>query len=408
VRGLADTTNEADAWAFNSALAPLANGTAGRAAALSSVLNSFSYLTTETPTTQSYAAYAQAVWHITQKWALTVGFRETYETKSQSIFSAGEGNSQLLTCASSGASCVFEGYTLARATAQKVAGAYPTGTADFTVHNLMPSGLASLSYQWRPNAMLYATYSHSEESAGVNVGLLSSTVLVHGVTYAVAPEGADNFELGIKSQLLDRRLTLNVDGFWENISNYQTNAVFLINGAPTQALANAGGIRSRGVEMDASYTVTPNLQLRASGSYTDAQYTNYPNAPCAPEQTAAGLTSCSLTNREVANTPRYILNLAADYQRQISPKAIGYVSADYSFRSSQNLLTDDSQYGHIDGYGIADIRVGVKLSGRYDLSMWVQNLTNTNYLTNIQETYGSFLGYLGDPRTFGVTLRVRM
>jgi outer membrane receptor protein involved in Fe transport len=40
--------------------------------------------------------------------------------------------------------------------------------------------------------------------------------------------------------------------------------------------------------------------------------------------------------------------------------------------------------------------------------MWVQNLTNTNYLTNIQETYGSFLGYLGDPRTFGVTLRVRM
>ncbi|HEY2052292.1 MAG TPA: TonB-dependent receptor [Caulobacteraceae bacterium] len=408
VRGFADTTNQADAWAFNSALAPLANGTPARSAALSSVLNGFSYLTNETPETQSYAAYGQAVWHITRKWALTLGFRETYETKTQSILSSGEGNTQLLTCAGTGATCVFDGYALPRATAQKVAGAFPTGTANFSVDNLMPSGLASLSYQVRPDAMLYATYSHSEQSAGLNVGLLSSTVLAHGVTYAVAPEGADNYELGLKSQLLDRRLTLNLDAFWESISNYQTNAVFLINGAPTQALANAGGIRTRGFEMDASYTVTPNLQLRASGSYTDAQYTNYPNAPCAPEQTAEGLTSCSLTGREVANTPRYILNLAADYQHEISPKVIGYVSADYSFRSSQNLLTDDSRYGHIDGYGIGDIRIGVRISGRYDVSMWVQNITNTNYLTNIEETYGAFLGYLGDPRTFGVTLRVHM
>lgn len=409
VHGLADTTEQADAWAFNSTLAALANGTAARAAALSSTLNGLSYLTTEAPKSQSYAAFGQAVWHIAPKWALTLGFRETYEDKTQSIVSSAQGNTQLLTCAATGASCVFDGYTLSQATAQKAAKGFPTGTANFGVSNVLPSGLASLSYQWRPNAMLYATWSHSEQSAGVNVGLLSSQVLAHGVTEAVAPEAADNYEIGIKSQLFGRRLTLNLDGFWEDISNYQTNAVFLINGAPTQALANAGGIRSRGVEMDADWAVTPNLKLRASGAYTDAQYTNYPNAPCAPEQTVAGLTSCALTGREVANTPRYILNLAGDYQREIRPDMIGYVSGDYAFRSSQNLLTDDSRYGHIDAYGIADVRVGVKFGGgRYDVSMWVQNLFDTNYLTNIQENNGAFMGYLGDPRTFGATLRVRM
>jgi iron complex outermembrane receptor protein len=82
------------------------------------------------------------------------------------------------------------------------------------------------------------------------------------------------------------------------------------------------------------------------------------------------------------------------------------VAADYSLRSSQNLLTDDSRFGHIDAYGVTDARLGVKFGGgRYDVSMWVQNLFNTDYLTNIQENNGAFLGYLGDPRTFGGTLR---
>jgi iron complex outermembrane recepter protein len=213
----------------------------------------------------------------------------------------------------------------------------------------------------------------------------------------------------VKNSLLDRRLTLNLDAFWEEVSDYQTNAVFLINGAASQVLANAGGIRSRGFEMDAAWVVTRALNLRASGAYTDAQYTDYPNAPCAPEQTAAGLSSCSLTGRPVANTPRYILNLAGDWTHALRPGLLGYVAADYSFRSSQNLLTDDSRFGHIDAYGVADVRLGVRFGAafRYDVSMWAQNLFDTDYLTNIQENNGAFLGFLGDPRTFGATLRAK-
>jgi iron complex outermembrane receptor protein len=405
VKGLSDTTDAADAWAFNSTLAGLANGTPARAAGLSSVLNGLSYVTDETPKSESYALFGQAVWRIAPKWSLTMGFRDTYESKTQAIDSFGAGNTQLLSCAATGKGCVFDGYGLSVANAAKAAKGFPTGTTNFGADDNLLSGLVSLSYQWRPNAMLYATYSHSEQSAGVNVGLLSAQVLANGVTEAVAPEGADNYELGIKSQLLDRRLTLNLDGFWEEVSNYQTNAVFLINGSATQALANAGGIRSRGFEFDGAYMVTPNLNIRASGAYTDAGYTNYPNAPCAPEQTAAGLSSCSLTGRPVANTPRYIANLAADYTREIRPGVNGYLTGDYSFRSAQNLLTDDSRYGHIDAYGIVDARLGVRFGGgKYDVSMWVQNLFNTDYLTNIQENNGAFLGYLGDPRTLA-TLR---
>ena len=406
VAGKFDTMNQADAWAFNSVLAGLANGSAARAASLSAVLNGFNYLTYETPSSDSYAAFGQAVWHISDRWALTAGFRDTYETKTQAINAFDGGNTQLQTCANTGLNCNFLGYPLSQADAVKAAQAFTTGVANFGSDNNLLSGLVSLSWQWRPDVMTYVTYSHSEQSAGVNVGLLTSQLLANGATEVVAPEGADNYEVGIKSALLNRRLTLNLDGFWEEISNYQTNAVFLINGSAKQALTNAGGIRSRGFEMDAAFAVSPSLKVRASGAYTDAEYTSYNNAPCAPEQTAAGLSVCSLTGRPVANTPRYIFNLAADYTHEIVRDVIGYATADYSYRSGQELLTDDSSVGRINGYAVVDARVGVRFgAGRYDLSMWARNLFQANYLTNIQENNGAYLGYLGDPRTFGASLR---
>jgi iron complex outermembrane receptor protein len=407
VRGLSDTTYDSDGWAFNTTLAGLANGTAARAASLSSMLDGLSYVTHENPDSRSYAGYGQFTYHLTPTLSLTGGFRDTWERKNQDIASFGSGNVQLLQCATLGTGCGFGGYTITQANAQKATKGFPVGTAEFGRGNNLLSGLATLAWQVRPDTMLYATYSHSEESAGVNVGLLSSQLLANGITEVVSPERANNYEVGFKTALFDRRLTLNIDGFWETVADYQTNAVFLINGSATQALANAGGIRSRGVEADAAFSVTPELHLRASGSFTDARYTDYPNAPCPPEATASGRTVCSLTGRRVANAPRGIVNLAGDYQHRFVSGIVGYAEADWSYRSSQNLLTDDSSHGRIGGYGIVDMRVGVKLGqGRYDVSMWVQNLTGRNYLTNIQENNGAFLGYLGDPRTFGASFRV--
>ncbi len=222
----------------------------------------------------------------------------------------------------------------------------------------------------------------------------------------VAPEGADNYEIGAKTQWFDHRLTANVDAFRETVSNYQTNAVFLVNGSAKQALANAGGLKSQGVEYDAALEVASGFQLRSSGAYAEAVYTDYGNAPCAPEATAAGATVCSLTGRGVANTPHWVFNLAADFTHQLTDGLDGYLTADYSYRSSQNLLTDDSAGGRVNGYGVVDLRTGVRFGGgKYDLSFWVQNLFDKDYLTNIQENEGGYYGYTGAPRTFGGTLK---
>jgi iron complex outermembrane receptor protein len=406
VDGLSDTMNQQDAWAFNSTLAGLANGTAARASALSAMLNGLNDITLEDPTSRSYAAYLQADWRLDDRWTLTGGFRDTYDRKTQSLDSYATGNSQLLTCAASGKSCQFGAYTLSQANATKAIQAFTTGATDFAASNNLLSGLATVSYKVDADSLVYATYSHGEQGSGLNVGLLPSQVLAKGATYVVAPEGANNYELGAKTQWLDHRLTVDADAFWETVSNYQTNAVFLVNGSAKQALANAGGLRSQGFEYDAAFQVLPGLQLRSSGAYTEATYSDYGNAPCPPEETARAVAVCSLTGRGVANTPRWVANVAVDYSHPVTDDLQGYIDADYSFRSSQNLLTDDSAGGRINGYAIVDLRTGVRFGGgRYDISFWVQNLFDTDYLTNIQENQGGYFGYTGAPRTFGGTLK---
>ncbi|MGE6057289.1 TonB-dependent receptor domain-containing protein, partial [Klebsiella variicola subsp. variicola] len=72
-------------------------------------------------------------------------------------------------------------------------------------------------------------------------------------TQTVKPEKVNSYEIGLKTQFLDRRLTLNLAGYWTDVFDYQAtvnnNAINVIRGY----LANAGQVRSRGFEFDTSY-----------------------------------------------------------------------------------------------------------------------------------------------------------
>ena len=73
-----------------------------------------------------------------------------------------------------------------------------------------------------------------------------------GIDPDVAPEKVDSYELGIKSQWFDRKLTLNLAGYWTEISDYQTAITEQVPNTVNvrQYIANIPGVRSRGVEAD--------------------------------------------------------------------------------------------------------------------------------------------------------------
>ncbi len=87
----------------------------------------------------------------------------------------------------------------------------------------------------------------------------------------------------------------------------------------------------------------------------------------------------------------------------------GYVGAQYAYRSSAFLTTDNSSFARTGAYGVTNLQIGTRIdNGRLDLSFWVRNLFDTHYLQNVNEGTGTFTTYIGDPMTLGVTLRAKI
>jgi iron complex outermembrane receptor protein len=341
-----------------------------------------------TPRTRSYALFGQATWHATSKLNITAGVRETYESKSEQVWRPNPVSS--LTGLPSAA--------LAYAT-------YPA--ARVSVADWAPSGLISADYKIAPDVMAYATVSRGEKAGGVSTTLPGAGLGLGSLK--VKPEVADNGEIGVKSQLFDHRLQLDVDVFYTEVQDYQATYFATPPGGGTtvQVLTNVGKVRTEGVEAEATARPVAGLTLTSTVSYNDAIYASYPSGPCPVEVTAA---ACNLTGKPVAGAPRWIANLSGQYEHPLAGAVIGYVGADYSWRSSYYGYLDDSRYDKTGDYALINARLGLRqANGRWEAILWAKNLADKRYVASYLN-YGSlipgaYVPFFGDPRTFGVTLR---
>ena len=170
----------------------------------------------------SYAAFLQGTWHFTPQWNLTAGLRETYEIESG---------------------------TIARTVLIGGSGPPPPSLAAYngslSTNEWTPSGLLSVDYKVSDAALLYGTSSYGAKAGGFNPAVPSTgngTILPID-TLKVKPERMTDFELGLKSALLDRHVVLNMDGYWGSIADYQTSAVqTLPNNLRKSSITNVGSV----------------------------------------------------------------------------------------------------------------------------------------------------------------------
>ncbi|MEH3159483.1 MAG: TonB-dependent receptor [Sphingomonas taxi] len=356
------------------------------------------------PHTQSGAVFGQATWHITPALSLTGGLRYTHEEKWGSY-----ANQRLFAQPTTGLTAA----QIARVTAIRNAlapiQAFSVDTDDDSV-----SGLATIG--WKPSAdtLVYATYSRGAKSQGLNL-----TTLPAGVDPVVRPEKVDSYELGLKSQFWGQRVTLNLAAYQTNVRDYQTTIVQQVIGTNTYInyIANIPKVRSRGLEGDLAVRPADWLSLTGSVAYTDASYRDYPNGPTPVEAlnptaaNPAGSPVRDFTGERLAGVPKWAASLGADVTRSLGTgEAEAYVHGDWSYRSSYYTVASNSRYGLVPGYGIANARAGIRLGEgqRYDLSVWARNLFDKDYFQTLNvQNYGLVTAILGDPRTYGATLKVR-
>ena len=364
-----------DASAFYTLYARLANP----AAAAITVAPGSQYLDDVDTTVDSYAAFGQANYKLTRTVTLTGGVRYTHDRRAGVSDTSTSGTPYAPT------SIPFH--------------------YDVAVANGNVSWLATLS--WKPsNALLaYATASTGYKGAGLN---LNSSVSA-GTPLILSPEKVRSYEVGLKQQLSNRRITLNLAAYWTTLRGLQAN-IYPLNGAKSY-LTNVGDVRARGLEADAQWQVTDALSLTANGSFNDTRYTSYRNAPCP----VGGASVCDLTGQRVYQSPKWTANVIADYRFNKGGAVQPYLIGRYAYRSSMFGTVDDGPYGIIPAYSLASFRVGAVFGrGRFDASAWVDNAFDQTYYQNLGGSSiagtgtTSYGGQLGTPRTVGATLRVNL
>ncbi|KUR72479.1 TonB-dependent receptor [Novosphingobium fuchskuhlense] len=384
----------APTWFIPAVPAPVAN------AALSGYeVNSFSE-----PRTKSYALFGQTDWHITPTLTLTTGLRFTHEEKT-GTFEQWVASAPDISAFPAPAQTAIQ---TIRNNFNRVIPRFETKLKDDSL-----SGLVSLGWKVAPDVLVYGTYSHGNKSGGLNLTQLPITI----TDPSVRPEKVDSFEVGVKSQFLDRRATLNIAGFWTEIRDYQTAITDtdpIIIGVTRQYIANIPKVRSKGVEGDFRYAPSDRFAFNASASYTDAKYVTYTNAPLAPEidPVRAGLpnlVAADLSGQQLPGVPKFAYTVGADGNLPVTGSISAYSHIDWSYRSSFNTSSSNSSLAQIKGYGLINARLGLRTeSGLWDLAIWAKNLLDKDYYLSLSPAAtGVVTGQVGEPRTFGATLRTR-
>lgn len=367
-------------------------------------------------TNTSAALFGKLTWHVNDRLSVSPGLRLNYDRKDGSYVSTvtnGAGSTTLTND-------------------QRGVLAPQNYTPSFTNWNL--SGDLTIAYAFNPNVHYYATYARSYKSGGINLSGLpldgqNNPILA---TQTVRPEKVNHFELGLKTQFADRRATVNIAGFWTEIGDYQATVNNLQVNVLRGYLANAGRVRTRGVEIDSAFRPTQRFNLYANGAFTDARYTRFTNAPCPPE--LSGGTALPVVNGQIVGTPaaagtpgnslpycnisgqwlpgvsRWAFSYGAEYDLPATVAGTEgqfYLGYDGSYRSKFSSNPSRSAYTDINGYSLSNVRAGFKAPGSWNAFVWVRNLFDHDYYELLATQSGStglVVGQPGDPRTYGFTI----
>ncbi|AYG94233.1 TonB-dependent receptor [Brevundimonas naejangsanensis] len=287
------------------------------------------------------------------------------------------------------------------------------------------SGTIKASYRFNDSVMAYGSYAHGYKSFGYNLDRVQAGVTPTASLYFPA-ETVNSYELGLKNTLFNRTVLFNLTYFDQKFEDFQLNTflgtAFVVESIPE--------VRSRGVDADfVWFTPVEGLSFHGGATYTDTKYghfvaadltnpSNFPQlsllpgarASFAPEWSATGSMAF---DRSIGAGLKLGLNLSAKYSTEFNT---GSDLLPYKMQDAMTLLNGRITLGSEDE--------------RWALDIWGQNLTDEEYLqvainaplqgsafqTTVQpngtfynpakdtQTYNAFLG---QPRTYGVTLRVR-
>jgi iron complex outermembrane receptor protein len=329
--------------------------------------------------TNSMAGYAQATWTLLPGTNATAGLRYTYEDKKLA------GAQEFSIADSPGPTTPIP----------PPAAGIPS---ESSFNNL--SYRVAFDQKLSRSILGYISYNTGFKSGGYNLTLATNPVY--------QPETIRSAEIGLKSDLFDEHLRLNVAAFHYNYSNIQVGRFT----SGTEAIYNGAAAKIYGLDLDADYVLSPELTLSGGLSYLHDRFTSFPDADffvpgggCVP--VAAGVPCAgNAAGHKLAYSPTLTYNISGNYRHRFSA---GSLSVNVTYYHSSRFYAAPDDYLYQDGFGILNSSITwTDPSSRYSIKVWGKNLGNTVYATSLVEANQGPLRALGSPLTYGVTFGVKL
>ena len=332
---------------------------------------------------RTYSLFGQLVWKIVDQVELSAGVRYTKEKKDSSI------SNRYVHAPLGGVAFSPAGRVL---------------VDRFKDSNYSPE--ATLT--WRPSTDLtaYISYKTGYKSGGLGLSAVLTPANVPVSAFAFGPEKISGFEGGIKSQFLDRRLTITGAVYSYDYTDLQVSS---FNATTTSfTISNAASASVKGVELELNYRPSRMFSVYGSIAYNDAKYDSY-IAGCYGGQTLAQGCNVSVANGadNLPNTAddRYAQNLAGfplarapevtatagfNLEAPISDRLNFGLTGNARYSDSFYGIENGSPAGIVNSYWLLDasVRIGTADEG-WQLSLIGRNLTNKYYSNIIVEKPGA-------------------
>lgn len=310
-------------------------------------------------TTTSYSVFGQVGVPIGEKWKVTGGLR--YTSDDQELDFALDSNLGIL----------------------------GSGTRTESFENVSPR--AVLEYTPTDDILLFASYN-----GGFKSGLFNT---VEPTRPVVRPEELKAYEVGVKSSLLDNRMTFNGSAYFYEYEDLQVLQVV----AASTVLLNAANVEIYGFDADVEFAVTDNFVLRGGISLIEGEYSSFDAAPISVSNApfpGSTIVPGNAAGNQTARTPEYQLIVGGTYlfTDQLSLSMNLNHTSSY-FWEADNRLEEP-------GHDILNAALDwTSEDGRYGVSVWGKNLLDEE--VNVFETALPFgdIAQAGAPLTAGITLK---
>lgn len=267
------------------------------------------------------------------------------------------------------------------------------------------SGTAKLAYRFSDAAMSYLSYARGYKAGGFNLDRERTNTNPYAPGVAVdtdtsfAPEKVDSYELGLKTNWAGNSLALNAAAFYQEFTGFQLNTftgtVFVVASIPE--------VTSQGVDFDfVWYTPLDSLSFQGGITYADTKYGNF---------TPTFANGQRLPGARMSFAPEWSGSVAATLERPINSKLKWRMNVGAKYMSDFNTGSDLNPTKEQDAYTLVDARLGIgSMNDTWALEFWGRNVFDEDY---IQVGYDATLqpgttdAFLGDPRTYGATFRVK-